>query len=134
MDDAADAQIAQIAQIRQLYGDIHLLAIRRYRALPPAQKLIVAEHRSRLVGRHRLFGVHDPAVPRRLRSIVQHTAEVDAEAELPTEPDGLAHAFVHRSWGPRPPLTRYATPTRSPTLKSEEPAKGTPSIGPDHLA
>jgi len=27
VDDAADAQIAQI---RQLYGDIHLLAIRRY--------------------------------------------------------------------------------------------------------
>ena len=25
---------------------------------------------------------------------MQHSAEVDAEAELPTEPDGLADAFV----------------------------------------
>jgi hypothetical protein len=28
--------------------------------------------------------------------VVQHSAEVAAAADLPTEPDGLAGAFVHR--------------------------------------
>jgi hypothetical protein len=72
-----------------------------YSAIPSASASSQAhrpEHRSRLVGpswgevstvwRSR----SSPAAS--LRWIVQHSAEVDAEAELPTEPDGLADAFV----------------------------------------